>query len=162
MTDRIYTLCPIRMDVKGFSTLCSAGYCDTCKARQGTPVNDESLRPGQWPNLVCPPMFDNPSKGWRDPGIPDIRVIWRLAREVGYSVGVHGSLKADFDLIAQPWTEDAVSADDLIVHLCKGLSAEVRGGIEKKPLGRIACVIQLNGVYMKNIDLSISPILRTS
>jgi hypothetical protein len=34
--------------------------------------------------------------------------IREKARELGYAVGVHGTLKRDIDLIAVPWTRDAV------------------------------------------------------
>ncbi|MGE3840032.1 MAG: hypothetical protein AB7I50_00450 [Vicinamibacterales bacterium] len=35
------------------------------------------------------------------------------ARELGYALGVHGSLARDIDLIAVPWTDDAVPAREL-------------------------------------------------
>lgn len=36
--------------------------------------------------------------------------IRERARELGYAIGVHGSLTRDIDLIACPWTVDAVDA----------------------------------------------------
>lgn len=42
--------------------------------------------------------------------IPGLR---EAAREVGYALGVHGSLARDIDLIACPWTSEAVSAFEL-------------------------------------------------
>lgn len=42
--------------------------------------------------------------------LPAIRAA---AREVGYAIGQHGSYARDFDLIAVPWTVDAVDADAL-------------------------------------------------
>lgn len=36
-----------------------------------------------------------------------IEPLRERARELGYALGVHGSLKRDIDLIAAPWTEDA-------------------------------------------------------
>ena len=107
-----------------------------------------------WPDLVAPPKYENPHPGWEDPKLPDIRLIWKLAREVGYAVGVHGSLKRDFDLIAVPWVEDAVSSVALVEHLCEGLNARVIGEGEIKPLGRFAVTIQIDG-WFKPIDLSI-------
>lgn len=109
-----------------------------------------------WPNLVAPPKYENPTPGWHDPKLPDIQLIWKLAREVGYAVGVHGSLKRDFDLIAAPWTEDAVNNAALVKHLCAGLNAQIVGGPEYKPLGRVAVSLQIHGYY-KTIDLSIEP-----
>lgn len=112
-----------------------------------------------WPNLEAPPMYINPHPDWVDPKLPDIQLIWKLAREVGYAVGVHGSLKRDFDLIAAPWTDAAVGNAELIRHLCKGLNAQWVGmSHEKKPHGRVAVSIQVDG-YFKLIDLSIMPTL---
>lgn len=42
--------------------------------------------------------------------LPGIREV---ARKHGYAIGVHGSLKRDFDLIAAPWEYEAASADKL-------------------------------------------------
>ena len=110
-----------------------------------------------WPQLEAPPMYDNPAPGWEDPALPDMVLIWKLAREVGYAVGVHGSLKRDFDLIAVPWTGDAVGNGDLVKHLCKGLNATwVGASLEDKPHGRFAATLQIDG-YFKQIDLSIMP-----
>lgn len=39
------------------------------------------------------------------------------ARELGYTIAVHGSLKRDIDLIAVPWTFEAVKADELVESL---------------------------------------------
>lgn len=112
--------------------------------------------PGQWPNLIAPAKYDNPVEGWEDPKLPDINLIWKLAKEVGYAVGVHGSLKRDFDLIAVPWTDESVGCADFVAHLCSGLPAKRIDGPEHKPHGRVAVVLQLDGYY-KHIDLSITP-----
>ena len=112
-----------------------------------------------WPNLEAPQMYENPAPGWVDPAIPDMQLIWRLAREVGYAVGVHGSLKRDFDLIAAPWTDDAVGPATLIDHLCEGLNARRADGPEHKPHGRVAVTLQIDG-WFKVIDLSIMPLAR--
>jgi len=39
--------------------------------------------------------------------------IREAARKCGYALGVHGSLRRDFDVIAVPWTRDAVPAREL-------------------------------------------------
>ncbi len=90
------------------------------------------------------------------PPIPDINLIRKLAREVGYAIGVHGSQKRDFDLIAAPWIESAVDATTLVKHLCNRLNALVIGDYAYKPLGRVAVIIQIDG-WFKHIDLSICP-----
>lgn len=40
--------------------------------------------------------------------------LTRAARQCGYALAWHGSLTRDFDIIAVPWTEDAVSAEELV------------------------------------------------
>lgn len=109
-----------------------------------------------WPNIVAPPMFENPDPRWIDPKLPDFVLIWTVAREVGYSVGVHGSLKRDVDLIAVPWTDEALDWPVLVYRLCTGLNARQVGEAEDKPHGRIAVSLQIDGYY-KPIDLSIIP-----
>lgn len=114
---------------------------------------------GIWPDVIAPAMHENPALGWVDPACPDLVLIWRLAREVGYAVGVHGSLKRDFDLIAAPWTDQAVSTTDFVAHMVKGLSASIVGVNTAKPHGRTAVTLQLDG-WFKPIDLSILPTQR--
>jgi hypothetical protein len=46
-----------------------------------------------------------------------IPLLSECAREVGYALAVHGTLGRDLDLVAIPWTEDAVSAEALILRL---------------------------------------------
>jgi hypothetical protein len=110
-----------------------------------------------WPNIVAPAQYVNPAPGWEDPRLPDFRRIWELAREVGYAVGVHGSLKRDVDLIAAPWSEQAVDAATLVSHLCAGMNAAVIGVSENKPHGRIAFNLQFSD-YTKHLDLSVMPL----
>lgn len=43
--------------------------------------------------------------------------LMKAGREVGYALAVHGSLARDLDIIAVPWTDEAVSAERLIMHL---------------------------------------------
>jgi hypothetical protein len=114
------------------------------------------IQHGTWPNLVAPAQYEDPAPGWEDPKLPDMQLIWKLARQAGYAVGIHGSLKRDFDLIAAPWTDKAVGNADLVAHLCAGLNAVRIGGPEHKPLGRVAVTLQIDG-YIKPIDLSIMP-----
>jgi hypothetical protein len=113
---------------------------------------------GVWPDLIAPPRYENPDPRWEDPKLPDIKLIWKLARQCGYAVGVHGSLKRDFDLIAAPWTEGACGNAALVDHMCAGLNAKQIGGPDHKPQGRVAVTLQIDG-YFKPIDLSIMPII---
>lgn len=109
-----------------------------------------------WPDFIAPPKYDNPDPRWVDPALPDFRLIWKIARECGYAVGLHGSMKRDCDLIAVPWTDEAVLAFDLIYRLCEALHAQVLGPVAGKPHGRLGWILQVDG-YVKVIDISVVP-----
>jgi hypothetical protein len=90
-----------------------------------------------------------------------IPVIRRVARNCGYAIGVHGSLRRDLDLIAAPWIDGCSSP----WHLCYSIQMKLLGFVierrkpTKKPHGRIAYSIHCgwSDIY---IDLSIFPIRR--
>jgi hypothetical protein len=109
-----------------------------------------------WPQIKAPPKVDNPAEGWEDPALPDFTKMNAVAREFGYSIALHGSMKRDVDLVAIPWVEDAADPDLLVSHLCGALDARRLTGWEKKPNGRIAINLQING-WFKMIDLSVMP-----
>ena len=122
----------------------TAGYCKACATmRRVAPCHK------------CGGDLIEPHPDWDEPPIPDVEPIRRLAREVGYAVGVHGTLERDLDLIAAPWAEGAVSAQDLADHIAKGVNGRVLS-VSVKPLGRWACNIAING-WFKLIDLSVCP-----
>jgi hypothetical protein len=90
-----------------------------------------------------------------------IDAIRDAARECGYAIGVHGSLARDIDLIAAPWTEDAVSPADLAeivratVAKVGGMGFVSRNDPAEKPHGRLCWSIHLrDGPYL---DLSVMP-----
>lgn len=103
------------------------------------------------------------SEGWKYPELPPVDRIRELAHEVGYAIGVHGTLERDLDLIAAPWTEDAIGNYELMQHIANGLVVNGHAAriveTERKPLGRYAATIQMNGWY-KQIDLSVCPALK--
>lgn len=91
-------------------------------------------------------------------------ILAELAQQHGYALAVHGSLQSDMDLIAMPWTEAAVSAEELMQAL-NGYSSKVMTlmfdsecswvGPETKPHGRLAWSLQIgNGA---RLDLSVAP-----
>ena len=97
--------------------------------------------------------------------------LTEAAREVGYALAVHGSMGRDLDLVAIPWTEEAVSAEALIMRLLSAagfLHAHLphRDGSKPpdqadgdvgavKPHGRRAWSIHFdNGLYL---DVSVMP-----
>jgi hypothetical protein len=139
-------------DIHGWSSRAKARVSEIFSALRSPP---EPVS-GEWPDFSAPPKYENPAKGWTDPRLPDFRLIWATARSAGYSVGLHGSMKRDCDLIAAPWVEDSASPEDLISALCAALNARQVGEIEQKPLGRVAVTLQING-FFKPIDLSIAP-----
>jgi hypothetical protein len=85
------------------------------------------------------------------------------ARRLGYALAVHGSLEYDIDLVAAPWTEQAVAADELAEKLrtcCEAITgfAWVRDDKEwpeRKPHGRLAWSWHMGGGPY--IDLSVMP-----
>lgn len=109
---------------------------------------------GVWPDFIAPPQYYNPADGWKDPELPDFRLIWATALKLGWAVGLHGSMKRDCDLIATPWVENAAPPEALIEELCKALNAREVGEREAKPGSRVALNIQIDG-WAKIIDLSI-------
>jgi hypothetical protein len=113
-----------------------------------------SQRPGTtcW---KCGTATVEPCDGWEYPDLPPVDRIRALAREVGYAIGEHGSKERDLDIIAAPWTENAVGNHDLILHIAEGLGAKVVG-LERKPLGRYAATLQMDG-WWKPIDISVAP-----
>lgn len=100
------------------------------------------------------PTF-KPHPSWVEPELPSVDRIRELAKEVGYALGEHGTKERDLDLIAAPWSLDAVGHRELMEHIAKGINAIIID-IEGKPLGRYACTLQLNG-WFKPVDLSVCP-----
>ncbi len=110
----------------------------------------------------CGTALTKPADGWDWPTLPDIDRIRALAREVGYAIGVHGSLERDLDLIAVPWVADAVEPLALAQHIAAGLGGEVIDyQRQDKPCGRWACNIHTPD-WTKMIDLSVMPPLAPS
>lgn len=109
------------------------------------------------PCQKCNGALQAPADGWEWPDLPDIDRIRALAREVGYGIGVHGSLERDLDLIAIPWSEGAVSPPELAAHIARGLPGRVLDDANQdKPSGRWSCNISPDG-WFKMIDLSVMP-----
>lgn len=123
-----------------------AGYCRRCgTARKANPCQKcgfglEALRADH-----------------EEPRLPDVGRVRALAREVGYGIGLHGTMERDLDLIAVPWVQEAVSAPELAAHIAVGLNAFILNDkVQDKPCGRWSCSIQIDG-WFKVIDLSVMP-----
>lgn len=95
-----------------------------------------------------------------EPRLPPIDRIRELAKEVGYAIGVHVSQQRDFDVIAAPWSDSAIGNHALLQHIAAGLTTENGPAriisTERKPLGRYAATIQMDGWY-KQLDISVCP-----
>jgi hypothetical protein len=67
-----------------------------------------------------------------------------VAHELGYAVAVHGSLKRDIDLVAIPWTRNAVDRDELVKAICERLGAfRAADGWRERPHGRWVQIIRI-------------------
>lgn len=91
-----------------------------------------------------------------------IHPLRAIARNLGYALTVHGSIKRDIDFVAIPWTEEAVS-DEVLAEALRAETEIICGfspfGSDgpwprSKPHGRKCWTIHINGTY---IDLSVMP-----
>ncbi len=94
--------------------------------------------------------------------LPAIR---EAARKCGYAVGLHGSTRRDFDLIAAPWIEECADPDTLVRDIQQAACGITQSAYEweRKPNGRIATSIPIcwtewhDMVSAGHIDLSVMP-----
>lgn len=84
--------------------------------------------------------------------------------DVGYALTIHGSVGRDLDLVAIPWTTAAVSAEELVEHVCKTMDDQVffsdadkNGKHGEKPHGRRCWSLHLKAWTGSFIDLSVMP-----
>lgn len=102
-----------------------------------------------------------------------VEPLRRRASQLGYALLEHGSRERDIDLVACPWTVDAVDGDELVRELIAVVKS-IRGFVyvpdrtigidpydfsrrcpEPKPHGRVSWSIHLGGGPY--IDLSVMP-----
>ena len=117
------------------------------------------------------PIEYTPGKWFKAQGLDQMQEFYRsrlpaireAAREHGYAIGVHGSERRDFDLIAMQWREGASDRDTLAeaiqVAAC-GLGLNGKRQWEQKPSGRVATSMPICWTdYQKDgaghIDLSL-------
>lgn len=95
---------------------------------------------------------------WVEPALPSIKLISKVALEVGYTVAVHDPDERHYELVAAPWTDKAISNAEFMYYLCAGINARLIS-MERRPHNRFACVLEmLDGAY-RLIDLSIMPLV---
>lgn len=76
----------------------------------------------------------------------DNALIWAraTARECGYALARHGSEVRDFDLIAVPWSEDAVAPEELAERIRAAVHGVfTHGDPSQRPHGRQTWAIHL-------------------
>jgi hypothetical protein len=100
----------------------------------------------------------------RDEFLDMLPAIRGAARDLGYAIGLHGTLARDYDLIAVPWTEDAAHPDDLAMAVSKAAGCVrcrvFRDQGEGKPHGRLVYSFDWDKDNYENhgyIDLSVTP-----
>lgn len=91
-----------------------------------------------------------------------------VARKYGYALAIHGSVLTDLDLVAIPWTDNAVDAETvkraIVKHigLC-GINTDENGNDWDipfaKPHGRVAWKFHLEAGGA--VDLSVMPRMET-
>ena len=87
----------------------------------------------------------------------------QVAREYGYALAIHGSVLTDLDLIAVPWTDDAVDTNkimEVIKEHCDACGVFGSDGKESdyptlKPHGRVAWKLLMTAGG--SVDLSVMP-----
>lgn len=86
-----------------------------------------------------------------------IPLVQAAGRELGYCIAVHGSQVRDLDLIAVPWTEEAVPVEELVraVYIAACGSGNAKMEPVVKPHGRLAYVLFVGTTAY--IDLSVLP-----
>lgn len=86
---------------------------------------------------------------------PEMR---KIAADRGWALGLHGSLTSDMDLMAMPWTENAVPADELMAALNRlfmdnGSPWKVKKDSTSKPNGRVVYTIPIYSDYYCDINI---------
>ena len=108
-----------------------------------------------------------------------------VARLHGYALAIHGTVTADLDLVAVPWTETAAQAEvvkDALMHhigacgyadllrrescltethieeIMGGKESRLASGAEQKPHGRLSWNLYLEAGT--KVDLSVMPLIK--
>lgn len=127
-------------------------------AKQNAPVD---YTPGEW--FMCYSI--DQMQAFYMSRLPAIR---EAAKKHGYAIGLHGSARRDFDLMAMPWRDGCSSRETLahaVAQAACGIDLNGEYQWEKKPNGRWAvsmCICwtdhseQFNGMLsVGHIDLSV-------
>lgn len=107
----------------------------------------------------------NPHRGFATAYVHLLPYIVETARERGYAIATHGSFARDMDLIAVPWTAEAVEAEALVEAIRERLNGDIptEAPFENpatKLHGRRAWSIYLLKYGPAYIDLSVMPLVK--
>lgn len=103
--------------------------CDDITVIEGDRYNSISFKDGKIVMRCTGPKDYVPeNEHW-------VGLVRAIALRFGWAIGVHGTLKRDIDLIAVPWTDEALPWIDVYFTIVKELGLE-RGNIVEKPRGR--------------------------
>jgi len=81
-----------------------------------------------------------------------------LARQHGYALAVHGSLRRDFDLVAIPWADSPSEPEIVLKSITGKFAIRLLGDATEKPHGRKAWTVSI-GHGECALDISFMPIL---
>lgn len=138
----------------------------------------QAAQRAQEPVVSARPSAYSPGEWFEAATVDDMEVFYlsrlpairEAAKAHGYALGLHGSCRRDFDLIAAPWRDGASDAETLAHAVAQAACGIDRDGAyvwEQKPAGRIATSIPVcwPGWYGQtgagHIDLSVMPALAT-
>jgi len=74
------------------------------------------------------------------------------ARELGWCLGLHGSLRRDCDIVAVPWIEGASDARALLTMIAEEFGGFLDERVAEKPFGRRAWTVHMGGPW---VDISV-------
>lgn len=80
----------------------------------------------------------------------------KAALEKGWALGLHGSLASDMDIMAMPWTEEAVNALEMILALKKCFDKPKRINLiisEDKPNNRVVYTLSIWADFYLDINV---------
>lgn len=72
-----------------------------------------------------------------------------VARGLGYCLAIHGSVITDMDLVAVPWTEQAVGADELMKAIKHRIHAIDYKGVLERDCGEYMTPEQIDSLVKK-------------
>lgn len=83
--------------------------------------------------------------------------IRKCAMDNGWAVALHGSLISDMDIMAMPWTEDAITFKDLIIKISSLFSGNLLAdqwtiSHGEKPHNRVVATIPIYGDFYLDIS----------